>query len=186
MSARDFDLGGGFQHSGSYPLVFQHSSGCHERAGPPGVRVRRDPPTRAGSTPHPPPHVRRRLLDARTPRTRDHVWRVGLASREVSTVASSMWGGAGMGAGRVDRRRFRSETKQPARSYLTRADVSNRLSQESRRLTSENGPLNLCTMGLWHSRCDLYMVNSCAAPTLGVTTPRSGKYTDLSVWVWGN
>jgi len=24
-SARDFVLGGGFQHSGSYPLVFQHS-----------------------------------------------------------------------------------------------------------------------------------------------------------------
>ena len=24
-AARDFDLGGGFQHSGSYPMVFQHS-----------------------------------------------------------------------------------------------------------------------------------------------------------------
>ena len=51
VSARDFDLGGGFQHSGSYPLVFQHSSGCHERAGPPGVRVRRDP---RGVDPAPP------------------------------------------------------------------------------------------------------------------------------------
>jgi hypothetical protein len=26
-AARDFDLGGGFQHSGNYPMVFQHSVG---------------------------------------------------------------------------------------------------------------------------------------------------------------
>ena len=29
--ARDFDLGGGFQHSGNYPMVFQHSGSERSR-----------------------------------------------------------------------------------------------------------------------------------------------------------
>ena len=53
-SARDFDLGGGFQHSGSYPLVFQHSSGCHERAGTPGRPRPARPAHPRGVDPAPP------------------------------------------------------------------------------------------------------------------------------------
>ena len=48
--ARDFDLGGGFHYSGSYPMVFQHSAHVSTLTSPPlSHRTGHAPATRRGT-----------------------------------------------------------------------------------------------------------------------------------------